>query len=239
LSTGQLIVTIASVGLLGAFHLVLRTVRAPAGAASVTAPRPAARRDPLMALLALAALAALAFAGVAFVVSVLDDGDDDDTTAPATPTTTTARAATDAPPPPQPPPPPAPAALEPPSGAVFVARVVAQPDGAVASRRNRVGEAPRVREREAGIYEVTIPGLTPKLRRAALVRARPANSAPGVLVSVRKVGPSADFVVFTRDEQTGAFAETGFEFAVFLPKQELEGAAGEEEGGRERLPPTR
>jgi hypothetical protein len=238
LSTGQLIVTIAFVALLGAFHLVLRTVRAPAGAASVTPPRPAARRDPLMALLALAALAALAFAGVAFVVSVLDDGGDEDTTAPAAQTTTTARAATEAPPPPQPPPP-APAPLEPPSGAVFVARIVAEPDGAVASRRNRVGEAPRVREREAGIYEVTVPGLTPKLRRAALVRARPANSAPGVLVSARKVGPSADFVVFTRDEQTGAFAETGFEFAVFLPKQELEGTAGEEEGGRERLPPTR
>jgi hypothetical protein len=238
LSTGQLIVTIAFVGLLGAFHLVLRTVRAPAGAASVTPPRPAARRDPLMALLALAALAALAFAGVAFVVSVLDDGGDEDTTAPAAQTTTTARAATEAPPPPQPPPP-APAPLEPPSGAVFVARIVAEPDGAVASRRNRVGEAPRVREREAGIYEVTVPRLTPKLRRAALVRARPANSAPGVLVSARKVGPSADFVVFTRDEQTGAFAETGFEFAVFLPKQELEGTAGEEEGGRERLPPTR
>jgi hypothetical protein len=58
------------------------------------------------------------------------------------------------------------------------------------------------------------------------------------MVSVRKVGPNADFMVFTRDE-TGAFAESGFEFAVFLPEQELEGTAGGEEDGRPQLPPTR
>lgn len=189
-----------------------------------------------MTLLVLAALAALAFAGVAFVVSVLDD---EDTTAPTTQATTTAPATTAAPPPPQPPPPPAQVPVEPPAGTALVARVVAQPDGAVASMRNRVGEAPTVREREAGVYEVAVPGLTPKLRRVAVVRARPANGAPGVIVSARKVGPSADFVVFTRDEQTGAFAETGFEFAVFLPEQELEGTAGEGKSGRAQLPPTR
>jgi hypothetical protein len=234
LSTGQLIVTIALVGLLGALHLVLRAARAPAGTASVAAPRPVARR-PLMALLVLAALAALAFAGVAFVVSVLDD---EDTTAPTTQPTTTAPATPAAPPPPQPPPP-APAPLEAPSGTALVARVVAQPDGAVSSRRNRVGEAPKVTEREAGVYEVAVPGLTPELRRAAVVRVRPADGAPGIMVSVRKVGPSADFMVFTRDEQTGAFAESSFEFAVFLPEQELEGTAGENKSGRPQLPPTR
>jgi hypothetical protein len=59
------------------------------------------------------------------------------------------------------------------------------------------------------------------------------------MVSSRKVGPSATFIVFTRDEQSGAFAESGFEFAAFLPQQVLEGTAGEEEDGRPVLPPTR
>jgi hypothetical protein len=188
-----------------------------------------------MALLVLAALAALAFAGVAFVVSVLDD---DDTTAPATQATTTVPATTAAPPPPQPPPP-APPPLAAPSGTAFVARVVAQPDGAVVGARNRVGDTPTVREREAGVYEVRVPGLTQELRRAAEVRARPANGAPGVVVSARKVAPSADFMVFTRDEHTGAFAESGFELAVFLPKQELEGTAGQERDDRLELPRTK
>jgi hypothetical protein len=186
-----------------------------------------------MPLLVLGAVAALAFAGVAFVVSVLDD---EDTTAPTTQATTTAPAT--APPPPQPPPP-APAPLEAPSGTAFVARVVAQPDGAVSSRRNRVGEALTVKEREAGVYEVTVPGMTSELRRAAVVRAQPADGVPGVTVSARKVGPNAEFMVFTRDEQTGAFAEAGFEFAVFLPEQELEGTGGEQGDGRPQLPPTR
>ena len=186
-----------------------------------------------MALLVLAALAALAFAGVAFVVSVLDE--DDESTAPSTQQATTAPAA---PPPPQPPPPP-PAPIEPPAGTVFVASVVVQPDGLLADTRNRVGEAPSVEIREAGVYEVEIPGLRPQLRRVAKVRARSANGTSGVMVSARKFGPSADFMVFTRDKQTGAFAETGFELAVFLSKQALEGTAGEEEGGRPVLPPTR
>jgi hypothetical protein len=189
-----------------------------------------------MALLVLAALAALAFAGVAFVVSVLDE--DDEGTAPSTQQATTVPGTTAAPPPPQPPPPP-PAPIEPPAGTAFVASVVVQPDGLLADTRNQVGEAPSVEIREAGVYEVEIPGLPPELRRVAKVHARPANGTPGVMVSARKVGPGADFMVFTRDEQTGAFAETGFEFAVFLPKQALEGTAGGEEDGRPQLPPTR
>jgi hypothetical protein len=188
-----------------------------------------------MPLLVLGAVAALAFAGVAFVVSVLDD---EDATAPTTQATTTTPATTTPPAPPQPPPP-APAPLEAPSGTAFVARVVGLPDGAVSSRRNRVGGSPTVREREAGVYEVTVPGMTAELRRAAVVRARPADGVPGITVSARKVGPSAEFMVFTRDEQTGAFAESGFEFAVFLPEQELEGTAGREQDSRPQLPPTR
>lgn len=78
--------------------------------------------------------------------------------------------------------------------------------------------------REAGVYKVEIPGLTARLRRTAVFRVRPANGTPGM--SARKVGPSANFMVFTRDEQSGAFAEYGFEFAVFLPEHELEGTAG-------------
>jgi hypothetical protein len=189
-----------------------------------------------MALLVLTALAALAFAGVAFVVSVLDD--DDQATAPSTQQATTAPETAAAPPPPQPPPP-SPAPIEPPAGTVFVASVVVQPDGLLADTRNRVGEAPSVDMREVGVYGVEIPGLPPELRRAAKVRARPSNGAPGVMVSARKAGPRADFMVFTRDEQSGAFAETGFEFAVFLPKQALEGTASGEEDGRPQLPPTR
>jgi hypothetical protein len=235
LSTGQLIVTIAFVGLLGALHLVLRTAKAQVATGAVAAPRTAARRIPLAAIVVLAALAALAFAGVAFVASLLDE---DDSTMPVKqPLTTTAPSAATAPPPPQPPPPEA-APLEAPAGTALVARVVTQPDGAVAQTRNRVGEAARIREREAGVYEVTVPGMTPELRRAAEVRARPPNGVEGVMVSARKVGPSADFVVFTRDEQTRAFAEAGFEFAVFLPKQELEGT-GSEEDSRPELPRTR
>jgi hypothetical protein len=44
--------------------------------------------------------------------------------------------------------------------------------------------------------------------------------------------------VFTRDEQSGAFADSGIELAVFLPEQELEGTAGEQGDGRPQLPPT-
>jgi hypothetical protein len=233
LSTGQLIVTIAFVGLLGAFHLVLRGARAPAGAAAVAAPRPAARRVPLMALLVFAAFAALAFAGVAFVVSVLDN---EDTTAPATQATTTARATTEAPPPPSSPPVPP---LEAPRGTESVASVLVTADGLLADTRNRVGAAPSVVEREEGVYTVEVPGLTAALRRKAVIRTRAANGASGVMVSARKMGPGAEFVVFTRDGQTRAFKETGFEFAVFLPQQELEGTAGDEEDGRPVLPPTR
>jgi hypothetical protein len=235
LSTGQLIVTIACVGLLGALHLVLRAARAPAGAASVSAPRAGLRRDPLVLVLVLAAFAGLVLAGVVLVVSVVND---EETTAPTTRTTTTAPTTTAAPPPPQPPPP-APAPLEPPAGTALVARVVTEPNGSLATSRNSVGEAPRVLEREEGVYAVTVPGLSPQLRRQAVVRARPANGAPNVRVSARKVGPRADFVVFTRNAQTGAFAETGFELAVFLPKEALESAAGDEEKGRKKLPPTR
>jgi hypothetical protein len=236
LSTGQLIVTIASVGLLGALHLVLRAARAPAGAASVVGPPAGMRRDLLVPALVLAALAALAFAGIAFVVSVVDD---EDATAPST-QATTAPATTTAPPPAQLPPP-APASLEPPAGTELVARMVVQPEGAVATARNRFGQPPRVIVREEGVYAVIVPGLSPELRRRAVVRVRPADGTPGVLVSARKVGPRADFVVFTRDAQTGGFAQTGYEFALFVPQQDVEGAAGEgEEGdGRPVLPPTR
>jgi hypothetical protein len=237
LSTGQLIVTFAFVGLLGALHLVLRTVREPASASSVAAPRPAARSAPLMALLVVGAVAALAFAGVAFVVSVLDE--DEEATAPATQPAPTP-GATGRPPPPQPPPPPAPAApIRPPAGTAFVANVLVQTDGLLVDARNQVGDAPNVEMRETGVYEVEIPGLTARLRRTAVVRVRPANGTPDVMVTARKVGPSANFMVFTRDEQTGAFADSGFEFAVFLPEQELEGTAGEAGDGRPQLPPTR
>jgi hypothetical protein len=231
-----LIVTIASVGLLGALHLVLRAARAPVGTASVAGPHAGMRRDLLLPALVLAALAALVFAGIAFVVSVLDD---EDTTAPST-QTTTAAATTTAPPPAQPPPP-APAALEPPAGTELVSRIVVEPNGAIAAASNRVGDRPRVIVREEGVSAVTVPGLSPEMRRLAVIRVRPANAAPGVRVSARKVGPQADFVVFTRDAQTGDFAQTGYEFAVFFPQQDVEGAAGEEEveGGRPVLPPTR
>jgi hypothetical protein len=236
LSTSQLIVTIASVGLLGALHLVLRAARAPAGAASIARPQPGIRRDLLLPGLVLAALAALAFAGIAFVVSVVDD---EETTAPST-QTTTAPAISTAPPPAQPPPP-APASLQPPAGTELVARMVVEPNGAVSAASNRVGDRPRVIIREEGVSAVTVPGLTPKMRRLAVIRVRPANGTPGVRVSARKVGPRADFIVFTRDAQTGDFAQTGYEFAVYFPQQDVEGAAGEgEEGGaRQELPPTR
>jgi hypothetical protein len=236
LSTGQLIVTITFVGLLGALHLVLGTVRSPAGASTVAAPRPEARRAPLIALLVVAAVAALAFAGVAFVVSVLDD---EETTAPATEPTTSAPVSAPAPPPPQPPPPPAPTQLEAPSGTLLVARVVAQRRGSLADARNTVGRAPRLVMREQGVYEVRVPGLTPELRRSAVLRVRPASGARGVMVSARKVGPSADFLVFTRDAQSRAFAAAGFELAVFLPKRALGGPTGEEGDGRPVLPRTK
>jgi hypothetical protein len=185
-------------------------------------------------LIALAALVALVVAGVAFVVSVVDD--DEETAAP-TRTTTTAPPTT-APPPPQPPPP-APAPLQTPSGTTLVARVVATADGSPATSRNRVGKNVAVVERETGVYAVIVPGLSPQLRKRAVVRARPANGAPGVRVSARKVGPQSEFVVFTRDAQSGDFAESGFELAVYLPKQVLEGTAGQAEDGRLKLPPTR
>jgi hypothetical protein len=235
LSTGQLIVTIACVGLLGALHLVLRAARAPAGPGVVAAPRNLLRRDPFTALLALAAFAALVVAGTAFVVSAVDD--DDDAAAPTTRTTTVPATAT-APPPPQPPPAP-PAPLETPSGTALVARVVTSADGAVSTARNRVGKRVNVAERETGVYAVTVPGLAPRLREQALVRARPANGSPSVEVSVQKVGPDSEFVVFTRDAQSGTFAESAFELAVYLPKQVLERTAGDAENGRPKLPPTR
>jgi hypothetical protein len=236
LSTGQLIVTIACVGLLGALHLVLRAARAPAGAGVVAAPGSLVRRDPFTALLALAAFAALVVAGTAFVVSAVDD--DDDAAGPTTRTTTTAPATATAPPPP-PPPPVAPAPLETPSGTALVARVSANADGSLSTSRSRVGEGVRVAERETGVYAVTVPGLTPRLRRQAVVRARPPGGAPGVTVSVRKVGPAAEFMVFTREAQSGDLAESAFELAVYLPKQVLEGTAGETDDGRMKLPPTR
>ena len=194
------------------------------------------RRDLLLPALVLAALAALVFAGIAFVVSVLDD---EDATAPSTQTTTAP--ATNTAPPAQPPPPPGPASLEPPAGTELVARIVVEPSGAVAAARNRVGDRPRVIIREEGVSAVTVPGLSPEMRHLAVIRVRPANGTPGVRVSARKVGPQADFVVFTRDAQTGGFAQTGYEFAVFFPQQDVEGAAGEEEDADPRpvLPPTR
>jgi hypothetical protein len=236
MSASQLIVTIAAVGLLGALHLVLRAARQPAGAATVAAPRAGLRRPPLVAVLVLAALAALVFAAVAFVVSVVDD--EEDTTAPTRQATTTAPATTAAPPPPQPPPP-APAPLEPPAGTALVSRVVTAADGSLSASRNRVGRAPTVVKRETGVYAVSAPGLSPELRRRATVRARPAEAAPDARVSARKVGPDAEFVVFTRDAQTGDFADTGFEFAVFLPEQDLESTAGDDEDTRPQLPGTR
>jgi hypothetical protein len=237
LSTGQLIVTIACVGLLGAVHLVLRAARAPAGAGAVAAPRTFVRRDPFAALLAAAALAALVVAGAAFVVSAVDD-DDDEGAAPTARTTTTAPATATAPPPPQPPPP-TPAPLETPSGTALVAHVIANADGSLSTSRNRVGERVRVAERETGVYAVTVPGLTPRLRRQAVVRARPVNGAPGVKVSARNVGPVGEFVVFTREAQSGDFTASAFELAVYLPKEALEGTAGEASDGQPKLPPTR
>jgi hypothetical protein len=236
LSTGQLIVTIAFVGLLGALHLALRAVRAPSSAGSVAAPAPAARPDRLSALLVLAALGALAFAGIAFVVSVLDEEDTTSTSTPTqpestAPATTAPMTAGELPASPVP--------AEPPAGTAQVAYIVVQPDGTLATKRNRVGGAPTLTMREAGVYEISIPGLPPEQRKKAMLRAGPANGAEGVVVSVRKTGPEANFVVFTRDQQTDQFAETGFEFAVFVPKRQLEGAAGEQRNEREQLPPTR
>jgi hypothetical protein len=237
-SAAQVIVVIVAVGLLGLLHLALRTARVPAGIPSTAEPRPWIRRDPVLGVLVLAALAALAFAGVAFVVSLIDD---EDTTAPATQATTTAPTATTpttAPPPPQPPPP-APAALQPPAGATLVARVVTDADGSVTGSHNRVGNAPVAVKRENGVYAVDVPGLSPTLRRQAILRVRPAGATRGVRVSARKMGPEAEFVVFTRDTQTGEFADAGFEFAAYLPKEDLEATAGDDKEGRPALPGTR
>jgi hypothetical protein len=237
LSPAQLIVVIAAVGLLGALHLALRAARVPAVVPSTAGPRPWISRVPIVGVLVLAALAALAFAGIAFVVSVVDD---EDTTAPSTQATTTgptATTATTAPPPPQPPPP-APAPLEPPTGTALVARVVTDADGSVSGSRNRVGNAPAVAKREKGVYAVAVPGLSPELRRQATIRVRPSDATGGVRASARKMGPKAEFVVFTRDAQTGDFADSGFELAIFLPKQDLEATAGDDEGRRE-LPGTK
>jgi hypothetical protein len=233
LSTGQLIVTIACVGLLAALHLVLRAARAPAGTGAVAAPRTMVGRDPFLALLALAAFAALVVAAIAFVVSVADD--EDEGAAPTARTATTAPTTTAAPPPS--PPPPAP--LETPSGTALIARVITRPDGSVASARTRIGKPVTVAEQEPGIYAVTVPGVSPQLRKRAVVRVRPADGAPGTTVSARKVGPQSDFVVFTRDAQSGTFVESGFELAIYLPKQVLERTAGAAESGRPKLPPTR
>jgi hypothetical protein len=188
-----------------------------------------------MALLALAALVALVFAGVAFVVSVLDD---DETTTPSAQTTA---AETTAPPPAPPPPPPAPSVtpLEAPSGTVLVAQLVATADGLLADTRSRVGEAPSIVPREEGVYEVDVPGLSPTLRRRSVIRVRPVDGATGAMVSARKMGPRAEFLVFTRDGQTGTFAGTGFEFAVFLPQQDVKRTTAEAENGRPQLPGTR
>jgi hypothetical protein len=234
LSTGQLIVTIACVGLLGALHIALRAARAPSGAGSFAAPAVRARPDRLSALIVLAALGALAFAGIAFVVSVLDE---EDTTAPFTqpetnaPATTAPMTAGELPASPVP--------AEPPAGTAQVAYIVVQPDGTLATKRNRVGGAPTLTMREAGVYEISIPGLPREQRKRAMLRAGPANGAEGVVVSVRKTGPEANFVVFTRDQQTDQFAETGFEFAVFVPKRQLEGAVAKQQDERDQLPPTR
>jgi hypothetical protein len=228
-SAAQVIVVIVAVGLLGLLHLALRTARVPAGVPSTAEPRPWIRRDPVLGVLVLAALATLAFVGVAFVVSLIDD---EDTTAP------TATTATTAPPPPQPPPP-APAALQPPAGATLVARVVTDADGSVTGSHNRVGNAPVAVKRENGVYAVDVPGLSPTLRRQAILRVRPAGATRGVRVSARKMGPEAEFVVFTRDAQTGEFADAGFEFAAYLPKEDLEATAGDDKEGRPALPGTR
>jgi uncharacterized iron-regulated membrane protein len=237
-SAAQVIVVIVAVGLLGLLHLALRTARVPAGIPSTAEPRPWIRRDPVLGLLVLAALAALAFAGLAFIVSLVDD---EDTTGPPTQATTTApttTTATTAPPPPQPPPP-APAALEPPAGAALVARVITNADGSVADSRNRVGNAPIAVKQENGVYAVDVPGLSPTLRRQAILRVRSAGATRGVSVSARKMGPEAEFVVFTRNARTGEFAYAGFVFAAYLPKEDLEATAGDDEEGRPALPGTR
>lgn len=232
MSTAQLIVTLAFVGLLGAFHLVSRAARASAGTASVTAARPVVRRGPLTALLVLAALAALAFVVAALVVSAADD---DDATAPRQPTMTTTMPAPMPPPPPEPPPP----GLEAPAGTALVARVVTNAKTVVTRTRNRVGARVRVMKRETGVYAVSVPGLSPARRRDAVIRAQASGRADGVKVSVRKVGPAMEFMVFARDAKTGEFADAGFEFAVFLPKQDLEATAADDERGRPELPGTR
>jgi hypothetical protein len=186
-------------------------------------------------VLVLAAFGALAFAGIAFVASVLDD----ETTALSSQRETPAPAATSPLPGPQPQQPASPVPAEPPAGTAMVARMVAQPDGTLATTRSRVGNAPTLTMHEEGVYEITVPGLSAALRKTAVLRAGPANGAEGVVVSVRKAGPEANFVVFTRDQQSGQFAETGFELAVFLPARQLEGAAGKLQDTREQLPPTR
>jgi hypothetical protein len=230
-STAQLIVTLAFVGLLGAFHLVSRAARASAGTAPVTAARPAFRRGPLTALLVIAALVALGFVAAALVVSAADE--DDDITAPTQPTTTTM--------PPMPPPPPEPPrpALHAPAGTALVARVVTNAKAVVTTTRNRVGDRVRVVKRERGVYAVSVPGLSPARRRDAVIRAQPSDRADGVKVSARKVGPGMEFMVFSRDTQTGEFADAGFELAVFLPKQDLEATAADDDRGRPELPGTR
>jgi hypothetical protein len=193
--------------------------------------------------LVLAGLAALAFAGIAFLVSAVVD-DEDDVTAPttqptaptATQTTGTTTAGTTMPPPP-PEPPPAP--LEGPAGTALVARVVTNAEAVVTATRNRVGDRLRVVKRETGVYAVSVPGFSPAQRREAVIRVRPAAGGRDVKVSARKVGPGAEFVVFAREAKTGAFTDGGFELAVFLPKQDLEATAAEEEGERPQLPGTR
>jgi hypothetical protein len=233
-STAQLIVTLAFVGLLGAFHVVLRTARASMGTAAVTASRPSLRRGPTTMLLVLGGVAALAFAAAAFVISTVGD-DEDDASAPTQPTVTTTPPTTMPPAPPEPPPP----ALDAPAGTALVARVVTNARAAVTTTRNRVGDRLRVVKRERGVYAVSVPGLSAEQRQEAQIRARRAKGSPRAAVSARKMGPQAQFVVFTRNSETGEFSDSGFEFAVFLPKEDLEATAAEDDGGRPELPGTR
>jgi hypothetical protein len=117
--------------------------------------------------------------------------------------------------------------------------VVTNAEAAVTATSNRVGDRLRVVKRETGVYAVSVPGSSAALRREAVIRTRPAAGGRDVKVSARKVGPGAEFVVFARDTETGEFADAGFEFVVFLPKQDLEATAAEEDGERPQLPGTR
>jgi hypothetical protein len=160
-------------------------------------------------LLVLGGLAVLAFATAALVVSALDD-DEDDAGAPTQPTVMITPPTTMPPAPPEPPPP----APDAPAGPALVARVVTNARAAVTTTWRRVRLS--VVSQEGGVCAVRVPALSAAQRQQAQIRARAANGTRGAAVSAR-----------------------GFEFAVFLPKEDPEATAAKDDGGRPELRGTR